>query len=437
MTLMPLLAVVAVVAQQAPGKLTLDEAVKIGSTNAFSVRQAKNRLDKATYSEKASYKALGPSLSLGGNYTYQKLDFESSSNGNSPGSFGFDGTSKSISATLTQPIDISGLIHLAAKVLAEQRKVATHALSVEENNVRSLVKNKFLVVLQASELVEVQSAALNANKERFEKGQIKFREGAISKFEVLRLETEVKKSEQTLIEAKANLKLAKQDLNNTLGRPVEEEFDAVPVTGIPSEIPDVQAVVRQALTNRPEIKQATENIVALDATKKLTWRSMRPSLNLSVSQTNYIQPAIGSTKDQTIAALNLTVPVYDSGQTRLNVEAAQRDVDYAEISLEQIKLGVSLEAQNAHTNAKTALDAIVVARANVALSEEALRLAQLRYDQQVGILLDVTTAQSDLTAARASLVVANYKYLQAYAALQKAVGNDTLGATPPGQETLK
>jgi len=437
MTLMPLLAVVAVVAQQAPGKLTLDEAVKIGSTNAFSVRQAKNRLDKATYSEKASYKALGPSLSLGGNYTYQKLDFESSSSGNSPGSFGFDGTSKSISATLTQPIDISGLIHLAAKVLAEQRKVATHALSVEENNVRSLVKNKFLVVLQASELVEVQSAALIANKERFEKGQIKFREGAISKFEVLRLETEVKKSEQALIEAKANLKLAKQDLNNTLGRPVEEDFDAVPVTGIPSDIPEVQAVVRQALTSRPEIKQATENIVALDATKKLTWRSMRPSLNLSVSQTNYIQPAIGSTKDQTIASLNLTVPVYDSGQARLNVEAAQRDVDYAEISLEQIKLGVSLEAQNAHTNAKTALDAIAVAKANVALSEEALRLAQLRYDQQVGILLDVTTAQSDLTAARASLVVANYKYLQAYAALQKAVGNDTLGAMPPGQETLK
>ncbi|MBX3111847.1 MAG: TolC family protein [Fimbriimonadaceae bacterium] len=434
---MPLLALVAVTAQQPPAKLTLDEAVKIGSTNAFSVRQAQNRLDKATYSEKASYKALGPSISLGGNYTYQKLEFESSNTGSSPGAFGFDGTNKSVSATLTQPIDISGLIHLAATVLAEQRKVATHALSVEENNIRSVVKAKFLNVLQASELIDVQSATLKANQERLEKGQVKFREGAVSKFEVLRLETEVKKSEQALIEARANLKLAKQDLNNTLGRPVEEDFEPVPVTGIPNDIPEVQTIVRQALLNRPEIKQATENVVALDATKKLTWRSMRPSLNLSVSQTHYIQPAVGSTKGQTIASLNLTVPVYDSGQTRLNVEAAQRDVDFAEISLEQIKLGVSLEAQTAYTNARTALDAIAVAKANVTLSEEALRLAQLRYDQQVGILLDVTTAQTDLTAARASLVVANYKYLQAYAALQKAVGNDNLEPNPPVQENLK
>ena len=437
MTLMPLLVAVSLVAQQPAPKLTLEEAVKIGSTNAFSVRQAQNRLDKATYSERASYKALGPTISLGGNYSYQKLDFESSNTGNSPGSFGVDGTSKSLSATLTQPIDISGLIHLAAQVLAEQRKVAAHALSAEENNVRSAVKNKFLNVLQAAELIDVQQAALKANQERFDKGQIKFREGAISKFEVLRLETEVKKSEQTLIEARANLKLAKQDLNNTIGRPVEEDFDAVPVSNVPTDMPDVQTVVRQALVTRPEIKQASENIIALQATKKLTWRSLRPSMSFSVSQTNYIQPAVGSTKDQTIASLNLSVPVYDSGQTRLNVEAAQRDVDYAEISLEQIKLGVSLEAQNAYTNAKTALDAIEVAKANVTLSEEALRLAQLRYDQQVGILLDVTTAQSDLTAAKASLVVATYKYLQAYAALQKAVGTETLGATPPGQGTSK
>ncbi|MBS1708902.1 MAG: TolC family protein [Armatimonadetes bacterium] len=436
MTLMPLIAVIAL-GQAQPAKLTMDEAVKIGATNAFSVRQAQNRLDKAAYNQKASRNALGPSLSVGGNWAYQKLDFANSNSGSGQGQFGVDGTSKSVSATLTQPIDISGLIHLAATVLDEQTMVARAALRAEENSVRSRVKTKFLNVLQASELVDVQVAALKANKDRLEKAQVKWREGAIARFEVLRFETEVKKSEQSLIEAKSNLSLAKQDLNNTIGREAEVDFEAVPVANVPTDIPTVDVLVRQSLSTRQEVKQAEASVVAADSTKKLTWRSLRPSLNLSLSQTNYIDPATSSTKAQTLAAINLTVPIYDSGVTRLNVQAAQRDVDYAEIAVEQTKLGVSLETQSAYTSAKTALEAIDVAKQNVKLTEEALRLAQIRYDQTVGILLDVTTAQSDLTAARASLVIANYKYYQAYAALQKAVGSETLGATAPTKETSK
>lgn len=80
MILMPLIAAVAVLQTPAP-KLTLDDALKIGSTHAFAVRQAQNRVDKATYNEKASRRALGPSVSLGANYTYQKLDFANSNTG--------------------------------------------------------------------------------------------------------------------------------------------------------------------------------------------------------------------------------------------------------------------------------------------------------------------------------------------------------------------
>ncbi len=429
MTILPILVVAAAVQTSAP-KLTLDDALKFGTTNAFTVREARNRVEKAAYQEKASRRALGPTVNLGANYTYQKLDFANSGSGNSPGSFGMDGTSKSVTASLNQPIDISGLLHLGMDILREQRVTAQEALNSEQNNVRSEIKTKYLNVLQASELVGVQEAALKANQDRFDQGQKKFNAGAVSKFEVLRLETEVKKSEQSLIEAKANLVLAKQALNNQLGRPAEIDFEAVPVTGTPTDIPSVDAIIRKSLETRPEVRQAESNVKALDATKRLAWRPLKPALNFSLSQTNYIQPSDGSTKSQTLAGLNLTVPIYDSNVTKLNVEAAQRDVDFAEITLEQTKLGVSLEAQTAYTNAKTALDAIGVAKYNVDLSTEALRLAQLRYDQNVGILLDVTSAQSDLTAARASLVVANYKYLQAYAALQKAVGNDDLGAAP-------
>ena len=46
-----------------------------------------------------------------------------------------------------------------------------------------------------------------------------------------------------------------------------------------------------------------------------------------------------------------------------------------------------------------------------------------------GILLDVTTAQAELTRAQAAVVTARYQYLSAVASLQRAIGTDDLTAS--------
>ncbi|MFX6834738.1 TolC family protein, partial [Acinetobacter baumannii] len=79
------------------------------------------------------------------------------------------------------------------------------------------------------------------------------------------------------------------------------------------------------------------------------------------------------------------------------IQAANRDVEIAQLQFEQLSLGVALSVRRAATNAFTANRSLDVAKANVTVAREALRLAQLRYDEGAGILLDVIVAQSDLT----------------------------------------
>jgi len=66
---------------------------------------------------------------------------------------------------------------------------------------------------------------------------------------------------------------------------------------------------------------------------------------------------------------------------------------------------------------------ILVADGNVAAAAEALRVEQDRYRLGAGTLLDLLTAQANLTEAQVTQVQARYDYLNARAQLEALVGH--------------
>ena len=71
----------------------------------------------------------------------------------------------------------------------------------------------------------------------------------------------------------------------------------------------------------------------------------------------------------------------------------------------------------------TASAQIGVANANVAAATEALRVQQDRYRLGAGTLLDMLTAEANLTQAQVTQVQARYDYLNARAQLEAIVGH--------------
>ncbi|MFX9676756.1 TolC family protein, partial [Acinetobacter baumannii] len=88
-----------------------------------------------------------------------------------------------------------------------------------------------------------------------DKANIRFREGAIPRFEVLRLEADQKNTQQNLVNARGNTELARQDLNNTMGLPIETVYEPVPVDTVPVSEAAVNDLVSAAMNNRSEIRQ--------------------------------------------------------------------------------------------------------------------------------------------------------------------------------------
>lgn len=417
--------------------MTMQDAVQLAQKNAFSIRLAVSRRDKARDTERAAWNSLGPRVDLSSSYSYQKTEFSPFASGTGGGNFGPEGWQnyKNATLSLSQNIDINGLAAKQARALKQQRQAQDENIATEDNALQAQVRSKFLVLLQAQGLLKVREAAVKSSETRLANAVIKQKAGSIPQFEVLRLESELQAAIQNRVTATADVITSRQDLNNTMGVPIQTEYVAQGVDVIMVAEEDPAKLVEIGLKNRPELRQSNYFVASLENIAKVATRGYKPSMAVQATHTQYFDPPAGGTKSFSQIAANLSVPLWDSGVAKQDVKAAQRDVEQAMIQREQIELGIAYDVRTAYVVAQSAREAIDLSKKNVEVAREALRLAQLRYDEGVGILLDVIAAQADLTSAEVNQVNTLYRYLQAFSSLQRAVGSDLLMLRPDQAST--
>ncbi len=416
--------VLAAIVAPSQDALTVEQAVEIAVKNAYAVRLAESAAEQARANQSAASGALRPQINATGQYIRLAEGVS-----NSAGGSGFGGStadSKQVNLVLSQLIDISGVTRKTVEARKFQKLASEMDVTTQINEVKSRVRSQFYQVLQTRALIKVQEEELRNAQQRLANAKLREAAGDVSHFDVLRFETDAKRSEQALVDAQGNFELAKQALNNMLGRPVGTDFDPQDVTSLRTVA--VSPAVAEALAqgNRPEVKSGDYLVQAAGSLVGVEAGGLRPSMAFSAQYSRVIDPSPGQAVQSLFGVLTISFPVFDSGITRSRTLAAREFEEQAEIRLEQTKLAVSLDVRNAITRLETTKKALDVAQSGQTLARESLRLAQLRYDEGAGILLDVTTAQTELTRAQGAVVTAHYQYLSAIAALQRALGTDDL-----------
>ncbi|MCH7904710.1 MAG: TolC family protein [Armatimonadetes bacterium] len=414
-------------------QLSLEQALEIAASNAFSVRLATADSDRAREQASEIAGRLSPSLRLTGSYIKIGGAITGTNSGNAGGGLlqvpavaSSPTDFKQLELTVTQVIDILGVQRKGLAAARMAHRASEQIVQVERNSLKETVRQQFFGVLQAQALVAVQRDELESARARTANAKIRFEFGAVSKFDVLRLETEEKRSEQALLDAEANFVIGKQNLNNVIGRAVQTEFSPGEVAGVPTVRVSPDRAVELAFQRRPVLASLEFARSSSRLTRQMEEGALKPSLMISAQFRRIIDPLPGQPANGAFALVSLSFPLHDSGATRSRVRAAQDAEDRISIQVEQAKLAISLDVRRAITLMETAGKAHDVALSGYELAREALRLAQLLYDEGAGILLDVTTAQSEQTRAQASVVTTRYEFWRAYAAIQKAVGIDDL-----------
>ncbi len=409
---------------QAP--LTLEEAIRIALRSNRSFQIAERTLQKAR--ERVAEARGAGSLQIQSNTTYTRFDRVATAR------FGPQEVrlssieSRVLLLTLTQPIDISGVIRSAVRAATLGYELSLLEYERARNDLILQVTNAYQNVARADAFVRVAEEALKNAQERLRITRTQVDTGVASRFDLLRAETQVAQSEQALLNARNQAEIARATLNNLLGRDLNTPVQVAPPESLPAfEEVELERLIQQAYQNRPEVRAAERNLQLAQVNIQNARRGNLPTLALNGQWNFNLTTTVFNPRRQVFTATAvLSFPVFDGGITHARVAQAREDWQIAEISLQQVKEGVALEVRTAYLNLKDALQRLEVARKGLEQATEALRLARIRYEAGVSPQLEISDAELAYTQAQTNLVNAQFDYLNAYAALQRAIG--TIGA---------
>jgi OMF family outer membrane factor len=359
--------------------------------------------------------------------------------------------SEAISLGVSLDLDIFGKVRRAASQSTLQSLADQMNLASVRNERILYAKSVFYSLLRSEHQVQVAEAALATAKQQHATA-LKLNLGQVGqKIDVLRANSQVANSEQDLTTALNNRDIAHNNFNDLVGRaldlPLEVEDvpgvtagvaiganspvgDVTPGSNPPYAVPgseieslDVAASVKAALERRPEVLAAQIQVRSAETGIRLARGGLDPTLSLAASGNYYPTTSFQSPRQSTAQiGINFNIPLYDGGATRARVDSARLQTANSKSILDRRKKDVALEVRQAYLNLVSAARQIDAANTGLAQAIAARRLAQARYEGQVGIYLEITDAQSALVQAENSQVNAVYVYLIARAQFENAIG---------------
>ncbi|PLK46555.1 TolC family protein [Emticicia sp. TH156] len=120
--------------------------------------------------------------------------------------------------------------------------------------------------------------------------------------------------------------------------------------------------------------------------------------------------------------LGVTIPIYDSGLRRIQVQQQQISLTKLDQSALLLRESFDLQAQNASISLKNGLESLNVQQRNLELAQEVIRVTKIKYQAGTGSNIEVVNAESALKEAQTNYFAALYDVLIAKVDLDKALG---------------
>jgi len=126
--------------------------------------------------------------------------------------------------------------------------------------------------------------------------------------------------------------------------------------------------------------------------------------------------------DYAAAGVNINVPVFNGGLFKARREEAALQAQAEDKDVEDLKIQIAREVRDAWFEANDASNRISVTARLVDQARRAQHLAQARYDNGLGSIVELNEAQLNETAAEIEAASAKYDYLSKLADVDYATG---------------
>ena len=407
----------------APLRLTLQQAVTLGLTQAPEIAIANLNLAESQQARVAARGALLPQISFGVTEKVQRASLEALFGKKVPGFADHSGPFWSFEAGPTASVPVFDLT-LWNQWRAAKEKV--NAASAQQATARELnaqlVVSQYLGALRASAEVDAAASRLDLAKALFDLASDMQRNGVDTSLDTLRAHVEYQNERQRHTEAASQLAISLQGLRRLLSLNPDQPIElADRASFFETPVLSVEASLEHAYEQRPELKAVASAIRTASLLKQSAQSERLPRLSLAGGWSYQgLRPATSIPAYQYGAYLQ--VPIFTGG--RIGAEVATRDIELRKLAeaQRQVRDQIGYEVRTAATRLDSARTEVEAANLGVTLAREGVTQAQDRFRAGVANNIEVITAQDELSRANDNQISALYRYNQSRADVARATG---------------
>lgn len=383
------------------------------------IKQSRAAAEAALYALKSVKTGFFPRLDLSGSYSYQFENVEFMEG------VRLKHDNYNAEVDLVQSVYAGGAVRKQYEMARVQQAIAVlgekhtlvNMLYAADVNYWTAVANRDLYTI-ASRFVEIVGELYDVVDKRF-------REGAISRTDVLMVEARLKEAELQLNASRTNYKTALQALNIMMGEAVEAE--PVLRDSIRSGVllPSVSELA-VALDNRADYQTSIRDVELAQLETRLVKSNYLPQVVLGIKENwgTLLLNVDGERRFTTLAFANLSIPVFHWGERRQSVRASILQEDIRELDRSKLADQVSLELSTAWTTVSDLLKKTEIVNSSLEIAQDNLFLNTFSYNEGKLPIIDVLSAQVTWLQAYTSVVSVHYQFKVAVAEYYRAVGGE-------------
>ena len=408
--------------------LTLDKALEIALDENPTIKVAAEEIALKKVASKEAWQSLLPEASLNGSLDHTIKAAEMKLNDMSF-KMGQDGTNTANAGlSINLPL-FAPAVYRAMSMTKTDIELAVEKSRASELDLINQVTKAYYQLMLAQDSYEVLQGSYKLAEDNFNVVNAKYQQGAVSEFDKISAEVQMRSIKPNVISAANAVTLAKLQLKVLMGITADVDIKTDDnLTNYESMLFANQLKEEDmSLENNTTMKQFELNMKLLEKNVKSLKTNFMPTLSMSFSyqyQSLY-NPNINffdyTWSNSSSLMFNLSIPLYRASNfTKVKSARIQmRQLDWNRIDTER---KLNMQVVSYRNNMTASSEQVVSNKENVMQAEKAVQIAGKRYEVGRGTVLELNSSQVSLTQAQLTYNQSIYDYLVAKADLDQVLG---------------
>jgi len=280
-----------------------------------------------------------------------------------------------------------------------------------------------LVYLQEAMLIKNEQ--LNTLKEHLEFINKKKETGSSTKYEILSTEVKISYVQSQLTDIESAINIQHSVMNSLLGMPENTALLVMRDINFQALAMDPDSMVSRALSQRNEIRAASEKISLAKLRYQIEKTKYYPFINLYASgggKNGYI-PDLNKLTFNYIAGIGLNIPIFDGTKTQYNVALAKSAILTNQLDMELQRRTITSDVIENKNNLIASNKKISLYEMQLKQAEQAFALARINYASGAITNLDLLDATTQVAESRLMLLKVRIDSAINFYRLKVAVGD--------------